>query len=841
MLKQTGFFTAVLFSFIFMSGVIFAAEEKAPQTADNGSIIGTVVLPEGGARIESCRVTCRHSEMVNDRIQQIMMGRREKWHEKNFKFTNGSATFRFDNLQPREDYELYLLTDEYCTVHIGNVSVTAGSETDLEKLVLDPGYAVTGKIVDGKGKPVVSEKWNRTSVEMISTSAGVTVRSAFAGENGTFRLGGIEKGKYALKIDSSNICEKIVAVEIPGDNPVVDVGEVIVRQSGGISVLAIFTGNHNMSTEYVDSMGYEATAVDSNGKGFRGTRMANPSIFGNGSLDDSVCNSVGVYVLDLEYGIYSLHIKFYGFEAVSLMNLKVDSKSYWTSKLKVMLKPLPIVSGKVVDETGKPIKDAYVSFRKKRLNMDSTTLWTDGNGCFRLMAEPTDEGQFSIDAKEEYEQYTIKPMTVESGKNIDLGTIVMKKGKVITGVVHDESGKPIHKAYISMWKPYHLSCFTDENGKFTLKGLREGEFEIDISKSGYAEKTIKNAKPGDELRATLKLLPWIEGRIVFDGKLESFTVHYRDLNEDSAVWTTSEFSNEDGSFKLAGLKSGTYELAASSKQFTECYGGVHVVEAGAPVTGIELRPQAGGKVTIKAVNAEGLPLEDIFVQVERVDGKLSGISFDGITAVNGLVIFENISPGEWKGVACSRSPGRGIGPEDLIKAKKPISSGKYPRNRIGKFEVTLEKSDVITVVMKRGYSASITVTAPDGNPLQGAGIKLSMEFLKESVKTDKDGKAVLTNLPFDTTTGVEISFPPSGLLGSTKLSITVNSPEGEGMEYALDFSQSGSMEGKISVSNPSRFLLCVYHRRGERHVPSFRLREDRVAQEKNLGLRLRCL
>jgi hypothetical protein len=102
----------------------------------------------------------------------------------------------------------------------------------------------------------------------------------------------------------------------------------------------------------------------------------------------------------------------------------------------------------------------------------------------------------------------------------------------------------------------------------------------------------------------------------------------------SGVYVETVWTLGDGSFRIGGLGEEPRTLASGSDLAGWAVRG-NVAAGGDPVT-LTLRP--GGRVAVRVLGADGLPVKDAYSSVERVDGLL--VSMPGgsdATDANGLV------------------------------------------------------------------------------------------------------------------------------------------------------------------------------------------------------------
>ena len=147
----------------------------------------------------------------------------------------------------------------------------------------------------------------------------------------------------------------------------------------------------------------------------------------------------------------------------------------------IVLTPVAIIRGKVLDKDGKPVPNSKVS----------TTYWTENSGMGdHNNVECDATGQFEIkdavgNAKysvtataEKYGQAQAEQTVVEPGKTWDVGTLTIPVAdKSIEGTVKDEEGKPVAGVDINCWanETGNRNTKSDAKGHFKLENIVEEE------------------------------------------------------------------------------------------------------------------------------------------------------------------------------------------------------------------------------------------------------------------------------------------------------------------------------------------------------------------------------
>ena len=150
----------------------------------------------------------------------------------------------------------------------------------------------------------------------------------------------------------------------------------------------------------------------------------------------------------------------------------------------------------------------------------------------------------------------------------------------VTGTVIDAvSGEPVRKALVQLNVVPRRTAFTDSNGRFQFEGVLAGPVSVSAQKPGYfgeQEASSVGVPPIDigpnAAPAVVKLFPEsvIFGKVTTsDGTpLEhvTITLTHANIHDGQRHWDNQGSTNtdEDGNYRFANLRSGTYYVGAGS-------------------------------------------------------------------------------------------------------------------------------------------------------------------------------------------------------------------------------------------------------------------------------------
>ena len=275
-------------------------------------------------------------------------------------------------------------------------------------------------------------------------------------------------------------------------------------------------------------------------------------------------------------------------------------------------------------------------------------------------------------------------------------------------VLNSVTGEPVRRAAVQISGKNGRIALTDAAGHFLLEGLAEGDVYLAAMKPGFLPEVSNTtlARVGKDTPAVvLKLTPCavISGRVSTkkdEQPLEGFEVRVFSKQNEAGrlVWADQPNqgrTNEEGEFRIAGLKAGTYYVAVDQSQGTipgekgvpnareqvfprMFYPGVSEMSAGTP---IEVAP--GEEVTANFM----LSAEPVYAVSGRVTGPAAGVA---------TVTFE-----------------RRAGDDADFTQTLPIQSGNYetkvPAGTYGVSAETTDGKDLVTplAVLIRADEASL--------------------------------------------------------------------------------------------------------------------------------------
>lgn len=144
-------------------------------------------------------------------------------------------------VSPRTSVSLTITSTTGADLHRSIDTGDPGSKVDLGRLVVPSGYAVRGRVVDAEGAPAsLARIWAvKPSVqgEMVSWMRR-SIAQTNSGQDGVFDLRGLEPVTLTVRVDAPGFARHSFQIAPDASRTVEDVGEVILRRGGKVTVQA---------------------------------------------------------------------------------------------------------------------------------------------------------------------------------------------------------------------------------------------------------------------------------------------------------------------------------------------------------------------------------------------------------------------------------------------------------------------------------------------------------------------------------------------------------------------------------------------------------------------------
>lgn len=460
------------------------------------------------------------------------------------------------------------------------------------------------------------------------------------------------------------------------------------------------------------------------------------------------------------------------------------------------------ISGRVVDDAGKPVGGARVyatsasePFLVVDPRRDGVVAGTDGKftlpavapGTWRLTAShgdfaPTTSDPLNVDGK-----------TARGGVELALGA-----GAVVKGIVKDKAGKPVPSADVRVvaqgfiwWRPSR-QAFTDADGKFEITGLARRAVDV-IAQADAGSSAIMPldlvAKREHDIALTLDTIGSIDG-IVVDSKGtpigDAQVIAEPDFSSASTTDRTSwnvrgvqeTVTDQAGKFHFPGLPDGMYEVRAA--------------RLGATEHALSLAPATSAK-------PNGAPITITLAADGRVTGKLAFADGKVPASYNLMLGWTYATPFAAKdgSFALAGPPGKhrltitGLG---FVEQKKEVTIESGKDTDLGTITVAGGRS-ISGRVLDENHAPVAKAKVAAGGLLTGGGTELYIEdesIGAKSTETDENGQFVLEGFP---PTALTIVAGKDNVGRSQSLSIP---PSSDSATLDLVLAATSGLDGKIT-------------------------------------------
>lgn len=470
----------------------------------------------------------------------------------------------------------------------------------------------------------------------------------------------------------------------------------------------------------------------------------------------------------------------------------------------IVVEPHPRLSGRVVDEAGKPVGGANVSAGEP----DGPVVYGVPPDAWNL-AMSNSEGRFVFGSVGERQAISLSavrrgyavgrssadPSKGGSGKPAEI-RIVLPKGIPVAGRVVDETGSPLPGAEIAVIagrvpERWLRSLFSREegaieglersgpDGRFTLH-LAPGPHQLGFRFAGRipAFRTDLLVRPELEpLEVPLLVGVSISGKVLGSGKSPAEKSWVALLQRGAPI--AGRMADEAGAFLFDGLAPGSYSLQLVDR----ARGLQDPVEVEAPAGGVVLGRKEGVERRVRVSDAESSrPIPEVSVVAEpagRSDGWRGSRVGTGLEEEPGIVVVSDLEPGRYLFHASAPGflPGKGLEVEVAAEETAPAE---------------------ISISLQRGRNLLGTVRDQSGKPVEGATATLDRESQEEAspldrpptATSDDGGELALEGLPGG---DVPLVVRKDGF--RTLRRRVPESPEGQRVELVLE--KGAKLEGVV--------------------------------------------
>lgn len=450
------------------------------------------------------------------------------------------------------------------------------------------------------------------------------------------------------------------------------------------------------------------------------------------------------------------------------------------------------VSGKVVDENGKPVAEAIVSVAQRYSaggllsdfeKAEKFDVETDSQGRFRFRRLPANKDMNLWVYHGDFAPTQGPAFASLADESQELPPIVLRMGYSMSGWVKDTGGNPL-AAKVELRRQQSgfvagtpeqrrdedlalgrlLEVEADDEGRFEIHNIAEGIWILRASYEGFATAEVRpllflENKNLEDQKVVLEDEHHIAGRAVDenDQPVANALVNVSRI-QPRPILTANTRTLEDGTFDVRGLAAGVYGLSVQAEGYTNGHAGR--VEADTTTLVVVMQVKAG--VTGRVTDPDGNPVTQFQLEIlrTRAGNKQYGITgkFYEITSPDGTYRLDAVDPGTY--ILLARAPG-------MSATYSP--SFRVDREQVDGIDIPLRAGGVVVGQVRDGTTdeplvgATISLHGDEYNPdevdsLFGAALGDPNNIPALTATTDKDGRFRLDNA-FPGTVQILIDHP----------------------------------------------------------------------------------
>ena len=513
-------------------------------------------------------------------------------------FTSDDGSFTLEHVPPGATV-LIATAPGYASTRL-NVTVEEGKTLSDVELPLDQGVRLTGRVTGPNGSPLADVR-----VHIAPSPSGVfstrgSEASATTDANGEYTLEALLAGEETISFTHAKYAPTSKQVTLKGREAKLDV-----QLSAGLRI----TG----------------TVVTEAGAPVADARV--DAMSSSGGMESARTNASGSFEIEgLKPGRYRFMAAKSGAGEGRLDDVDVSSGA----PVRITIQSGATIYGRV---TGLPERDLGSVIVEARAGRSNASASPDSTGSYRIEGAPTGTVQVSAymmpGAQVGQRRSGAQTIEVEAGgsQNVD---IAFRSDVTIRGRV-TRNDAPLKNASVNFWPrrgsraQASASTTTDESGNYSVSGLDEGEYSVDvIDMQRYSPYATTYAVGGSATFDIDFRTGSVRGRIVDASSGEPIANAALQLrpaaDSDSSRNSRNASSDAAGAFVIDAVPAGSYVATASKEGFGIQAVELNVTEAGAD--GVEVKLSRNEGVTLRVVDGRDRRRVRAAVTVYDMQGRL---------------------------------------------------------------------------------------------------------------------------------------------------------------------------------------------------------------------------
>jgi protocatechuate 3,4-dioxygenase beta subunit len=579
---------------------------------------------------------------------------------------------------PSPSCDGFVTRDHYDPIVVADRDVTASWK-------LEPGGTITGRIHTAAGAPIANADvalWSVTTAERIQPVYG-TDRAT---RDGDYTLRGLRPGRYQLSVslpDSGSVMGAATLAQVDvelAENATVHRDIVAPAGDGAISG-RVTTARGSPGRVYIQARtpdgGTTLVASDDAGRyEFRAVTAGTYELVVLGATDHGLMDTL---------------------TTGDPTKVEVLAGKSATANFIIEL-PSGVIRGRVVDERGAPVADAFVglafehdeapAMRSVRGDNDEMLAGSDG----RFTTEHLSKGPYTVRA---YRKGSGEVIAAHVAVGSDI-TLVLKSTGEVTGVAH-RRGSAIDDLHVAIFDRDTQDRVRDEvffrtGGKFALHDLPAGHYQLVVSTGGSEHAAQVDLVGGQHATLDVEL----EGNVTLVGRAIDARTH----EPVAGISVSANLSTTNGSFLLPSDLSnisdanGRFEVPNVQRGSLDIFGRTYD-------DGVRLYDPVTLHRTVTASDPEVVDLGDVWVVMTTADARAdAGLTLE-VTGEPKLVKVVGVGSDSAAGKA-------GIVIDDVITAIDGVDVTGDAADE-ARTLVTGEAGTAIVVTLERGVTVTVVL------------------------------------------------------------------------------------------------------------------------------------
>lgn len=314
----------------------------------------------------------------------------------------------------------------------------------------------------------------------------------------------------------------------------------------------------------------------------------------------------------------------------------------------------------------------------------------------------------------------------------------IERGRTITGVVVDETGKRIGSAKIlanglSTKTPQTETVYSNSEGEFVFPPLRSGPYRLACSANRFADTEIPVALTDEDIKIVMAKLGSVKLRVLTakNRAVKSYRMSLKRAfpNNPNNIGNVMDFPDRNinpGQYQgewaiIEGMPSGTFRVQITESNHAKTLSEMFVVEQGQEGTEVTCVLTMGASVTGTVINGQGQPVPGALVTSDMNAGLAAG---SGIFQMFRMMIPEKHTT---RSVHTDKQGRFRINKLSFADYMLRVSHDKYCEGTAINIKLTEEGQVVDAGVIQMELGTLVEgITTLDGNPTGQVKVVISM-------------------------------------------------------------------------------------------------------------------